>query len=170
MEYPPFGCVFGRRMLVIRRPGLKGVVVIAGIGLAAVLLFAILWQSDGTKSVSADTLARGKEIYADNCAGCHGGKLEGQPNWKERLATGRLPAPPHDASGHTWHHSDEVLLQITKEGSAAVIAGGYESDMPGFGSVLSENQISAVLEFIKSSWPEREREYQAGLNRPNGTR
>jgi hypothetical protein len=46
-----------------------------------------------------------------------GANLEGQPNWKERQANGRLPAPPHDASGHTWHHPDAQLFGITKQGS-----------------------------------------------------
>jgi mono/diheme cytochrome c family protein len=76
-----------------------------------------------------------------------------------------LPAPPHDTSGHTWHHPDGILFRITKEGPAAVVGDGYESDMPGFGDVLSDREIRAVLEFIKSTWPERERRYQAEMSR-----
>src|SRR3546814_6805220 len=53
---------------------------------------------------------QGKAIYAYSCAACHGAKLQGQPRWRERLANGRLPAPPHDDTGHTWHHPDAVLL------------------------------------------------------------
>jgi mono/diheme cytochrome c family protein len=76
-----------------------------------------------------------------------------------------MPAPPHDASGHTWHHPDGVLFRITKEGPAAVVGGGYESDMPGFGDILGDEDIRAVLAFIKSTWPERERAYQAEMSR-----
>lgn len=65
----------------------------------------------------------GRRLYAAHCAACHGANLEGQANWRTRLANGRLPAPPHDASGHTWHHSDQVLLDITKKGPAAYPAG-----------------------------------------------
>ncbi|MFD1912618.1 MULTISPECIES: c-type cytochrome [Paracoccaceae] len=56
----------------------------------------------------------GQQLYADNCASCHGASLEGQPDWRRRLDTGRMPAPPHDDSGHTWHHSDRMLFQITR--------------------------------------------------------
>lgn len=33
---------------------------------------------------------------------------------------------------------------------------GYESDMPAFGGILSDDEIRAVLAFIKSTWPEEE--------------
>ena len=46
-------------------------------------------------------VAEGRIIYEQHCAACHGKYLEGQSNWRTRLPTGRLPAPPHDASGHT---------------------------------------------------------------------
>ena len=111
-----------------------------------------------TASASA-VEASGERLYLDNCASCHGANLEGQPDWRERLPTGRLPAPPHDASGHTWHHSDRQLFRIVKEGLEAIVPG-YETDMPAFGGVLSDEEIRAVLDYIKGTWPEREQEYQ----------
>lgn len=117
----------------------------------------------GVEPTSSVTL--GQAIYAERCAGCHGADLAGQPNWKSPLPTGRMPAPPHDASGHTWHHPDGVLLRITKEGPAAIVGGSYESDMPGFADLLADDEIRAVLAFIKSTWPERERRYQAEMSR-----
>ena len=110
-------------------------------------------------------LARGAALYAERCAACHGAELEGAENWREPGPDGRLPAPPHDATGHSWHHADRVLFKITKHGSAAVIGGGYESDMIGFGDVMSDAEIRDVLAFIKSTWPERERAYQAEITR-----
>lgn len=108
-------------------------------------------------------LARGAAIYAEACASCHGANLEGQPDWRSPGPDGRLPAPPHDASGHTWHHSDPVLMDISKRGTAAVVGRGYESNMPGFGDQYSDDDLRAVLEWIKSQWPEREQEYQAEI-------
>lgn len=114
----------------------------------------------------ARQIEEGRALYAQHCAACHGVKLEGEPDWRQRKPSGRLPAPPHDDSGHTWHHPDEVLLEITRKGMRAPIAPeGYESDMPGFEGVLSEAQIRAVLGYIASRWSERSRAHQARVER-----
>ena len=112
--------------------------------------------------------ARGARLYAEHCASCHGWNLEGQPDWMTRLPNGRLPAPPHDATGHTWHHSDAELLLITSKGMTAIVPD-YQSDMPAFGSVLTNEEIEAILAFIKSTWPERERAYQAARTEADRT-
>jgi mono/diheme cytochrome c family protein len=101
---------------------------------------------------SASLVARGKLVYAQQCASCHGTNLEGQPNWRERLPNGRLPAPPHDATGHTWHHSDKQLFQMVENGTAGVVPG-YQSDMPAYRGKLNDADIWAVLSFIQSTWP-----------------
>ena len=100
----------------------------------------------------AAKVALGKKVYAQQCASCHGANLEGQPNWRRRLPNGRMPAPPHDESGHTWHHPDSVLFGITKNGVTAYAPPGYESDMPAFGGKLSDEEIWAVLAYLKSRW------------------
>ncbi|WP_442968784.1 c-type cytochrome [Ramlibacter sp.] len=106
------------------------------------------------KPADPQVLQLGQKIYAAHCVACHGAKLEGQPNWRERDASGRLPAPPHDASGHTWHHPDEQLFAITKHGVAQVAnLKDYPSSMPVYGGVLSDAEIVAVLSWIKSQWP-----------------
>ncbi|HWK33263.1 MAG: cytochrome c [Parvibaculum sp.] len=140
-------------------PILVTVAVLAG---AAVVAWS--WPF-GAGSGEAAVIAQGRQLYAEHCAACHGATLEGQPEWKRPLPSGRMPAPPHDASGHTWHHPDGVLFRITKEGPAAVVGNGYESDMPGFGNIMSDEEIHAILAFIKSTWPERERAYQAEMSR-----
>jgi mono/diheme cytochrome c family protein len=101
----------------------------------------------------APDLALGQKLYAQHCASCHGAKLEGQSNWQKRLPNGKMPAPPHDESGHTWHHPDEVLFAITKHGLVAPYAPpGYQSDMPAFAGTLSDDEIRAVLAYIESHW------------------
>lgn len=98
--------------------------------------------------------ALGRQVYMTHCAACHGAKLEGQPNWRQRDAQGRLPAPPHDASGHTWHHPDETLFRITKFGVAkAANLASYESSMPAYEGVLTDSEILAALSWIKAQWP-----------------
>ncbi len=111
-----------------------------------------------------ETVRRGAAVYSAQCAACHGDRLEGQPDWRKRGADDRLPASPHDASGHTWHHPDEMLIKITKYGTGAVVSGTYESNMPAFAEVLSDADIRAVLSFIKSTWPADIRSYQDNIN------
>lgn len=119
-------------------------------------------QNRPAEGADAATLARGRQLYAQHCASCHGTELEGQPNWRQRGPDGRLPAPPHDPTGHTWHHSDAQLFELTKRGPAGLVPG-YESDMPAFGGVLDDDEIRAVLLFIKSTWPADIRARQEAL-------
>ncbi len=142
-----------------------------GVPIAAIVVaIALLVGGNGTPAVDrADPsdptqVALGEAVYRVHCAACHGDELEGEPDWRRRGPDGRLPAPPHDETGHTWHHADEVLFRITKDGVAAVVPG-YESNMPAFGDVLSDDEIWAVLAFIKSRWPEPVREQQAEIDR-----
>src|SRR6266571_488592 len=98
-------------------------------------------------------VSRGRVVYEQRCAACHGQRLEGQANWRARLPNGRLLAPPHDDTGHTWHHPDEVLFAIVKNGLVPPYApAGYESDMPAFGPVLADEDIRAVLAYIENHW------------------
>ncbi len=103
----------------------------------------------------ADAVARGERLYEATCATCHGRDLQGEPNWKTRDAEGYLPAPPHDETGHTWHHPDAVLLDIVRRGTAAVVGQGYQSRMPGYAGALTEAEMREVLAYIKSTWPDR---------------
>lgn len=113
----------------------------------------------------AQQVAAGEALYRAHCASCHGASLEGQPDWRTRLPTGRLPAPPHDANGHTWHHPDAVLLQIVREGPAFYASLGVQTDMPAFGTLLSEGDMAAVIAYIKSTWPIEIQARQAQTNR-----
>jgi mono/diheme cytochrome c family protein len=117
------------------------------------LLAMFLLSGCGEGPSALPNLAVGKTVYEQHCAVCHGAKLEGQPSWQRKLANGRFPAPPHDDSGHTWHHPDEVLFGITKSGLVPPHApSGYESDMPAFAGKLSDDEIRAVLAYIGSHW------------------
>lgn len=107
-------------------------------------------------TLDAEQVSRGASLYAENCASCHGANLQGAPNWKQSRADGSFPPPPHDSSGHTWHHSDALLLSITANGGDPA----NNSKMPAFGDKLAEEELIAILEFIKSKWGKDEREFQ----------
>jgi len=97
----------------------------------------------------------GKAIYAENCASCHGVVLEGQANWRQRDAEGYLPAPPHDETGHTWHHPDSYLFLMTKYGIEKMIGKSYPNNMPAYEDKLTDDDIIAALSYIKSTWSGR---------------
>jgi len=118
-------------------------------------------------SAKADS-GSGRDLYVQHCAACHGANLEGQPNWRSPDANGLYPAPPHDETGHTWHHDDAMLIDyITRGGQAVLNDMGVKliSGMPNFGSVLDDRAIEAILDYIKSTWHEPIREGQAERSR-----
>ena len=139
------------------------VAVVVGIG-------AYAWLARDELPVFADAddtelLSLGRDLYAQQCAACHGANLEGQPNWRSPLATGGRPAPPHDETGHTWHHPDQVLFELTKFGGQPYSPPDYQNNMPAFEDALSDREILAVLAYIKSTWPRQIQAQQDRVNR-----
>jgi mono/diheme cytochrome c family protein len=131
-------------------------VIIGFFAILAALAALSLWRGAAITSANpqnAQAVALGRAVYAARCASCHGANLEGAPNWKTALPNGTMPAPPHDPSGHTWHHNDESLFTTVKYGGQATAPTGYASAMPAFGGTLSDAEIYAVLAYIKSTWP-----------------
>lgn len=124
--------------------------VVGLVGLAA----SLAGCDGGSGRPDPQALMEGEAIYKAECASCHGARGEGQADWRIRRPDGRLPAPPHDASGHTWHHPMAQLAAIVKLGMVPPNAPpGYASDMPAFGGKLSDRQIERVLAYIESRWP-----------------
>ena len=113
----------------------------------------------------------GRVFYADHCAACHGVELEGAPDWQRSGPDGLFPAPPHDETGHTWHHGDGMLFDYVERGGQAVLDDlgvRFTSGMPGFGDILSAEEIDAILAFIRSTWPEEIQEIQAARTAAEG--
>lgn len=113
---------------------------------------------------NAPLVAKGRAVYSNACASCHGRHLEGQALWQlmDRFADRRAPA--HDATGHTWRHSDDDLFYMTKFGRFPSTPPTVHSWMPAFGGHLSDQDIEAVIAYIKSNWPIGTRAAQAMLN------
>ena len=132
------------------------------LGLLVILLAACSNQSDVDRFIvtDPDAYVLGQQVYAQNCAACHGPNGEGQfpDNPRARDANGRYGAPPHDDNGHTWHHDDDLLYQIVREGGM----GNPEdfNPMPSFGDQLSDGEIEAVIFYIKTFWTEEQRQNQ----------
>jgi len=135
--------------------------------LRALLLAALLPAGSAAADhrLTGRDIAAGATLYAEHCAACHGADLEGQPDWRSPGEGGLLAAPPHDARGHTWHHETPLLLDYTLKGGRAALAArgvkGFESGMPAFADILSEDQALDILAFIRSTWPKRLQEAQS---------
>ncbi len=101
------------------------------------------------------SVERGEILYGRHCASCHGVDLAGAPDWRIPRDDGTFLPPPHDESGHTWHHGDALLIEIIAEGS------NYpEATMPTFGDELTRDEIVSILDYLKSTWGPEEREWQ----------
>lgn len=139
-------------------------------GAGAMAVFGFGPDAEARPQLTPDqpqVVALGAEIYANECASCHGAQLQGQtPDWRVRDAEGYLPAPPHDETGHTWHHSDEMLFEITKLGLGKFAGDDYRTRMPVYDGVLTDEEIIAVLSYIKSTWPASIRRRHDSLSRP----
>lgn len=151
---------FGRRSFLA-----AGLVVALAAGFG---LWSVLGPSgDPATRLRADDralVAQGAQIYLAHCAACHGAQRQGQPDWKARSAEGLLPAPPHDDSGHTWHHADQILFEITKYGVQRFAGADYRTDMPRYEGILDDGQIVAALSYLKSRWGAQARARQERIN------
>lgn len=139
---------FGRSTYIV------GFIIITAILATIGVLIYTSFERQRHESDTSD----GAAIYAENCASCHGADLKGEADWQTPNPDGTLPAPPHDEDGHTWHHSDRLLVNYIKLGGAQAMEQegliGFKSGMPAYEGILSDAEIGAVLDFIKSRWPE----------------
>lgn len=143
---------------------LSGTLAAAGLGLALVLWPQLAGSSRADAAARAQ-VASGGRIYVTECAGCHGAAGEGQPGWERPGPDGLLPAPPHDATGHTWQHSDAQLRAWIVQGPAGGGSpSGYRSTMPAYAGRLGEEQVEDVIAWLKAQWPPGVRAWQAAQN------
>ena len=131
-----------------------------GIAAAGILLLVIaaVISLSAQPSYSVDptdpqAVALGKQVYDAQCASCHGANLEGEAGWDQPSVDGILKAPPHDETGHTWHHNNAYLIESIVSGGARLPADAGVSPMPAYEHVLNDTEIGAVVAYIQSTWP-----------------
>lgn len=138
-----------------------GLVIAAGCGALGPV------QSDGEAPLpplDASEVARGRQVYLQYCAICHGPNAQGVPNWQQPEASGDLPPPPHDDTGHTWRHSDAQLGDIIRNGQRDPFNRSPDLTMPPFKDQLREEEIAAVIAYFKSLWSLEHRRFQEEQN------
>lgn len=135
---------------------LRPLILVALAALALLGLAACRTEPQGPgPGFDPQTVALGEAVYQANCAACHGVNLEGEADWKMQNEDGSFRAPPHTAEGHTWHHPDAQLIEAIKQGGRRFerLNIGGTSNMPAYEDILTDEEIAAVLVFLKSRWP-----------------
>ncbi|MCG2581671.1 MAG: cytochrome c [Marinobacter sp.] len=135
-----------------------------GIYLLALLVAPVLADASGgaaSANSAPPDVAQGRQIYEQYCTACHGWQAEGAANWQKLDEKGEMPPPPHDETGHTWRHSDAMLFRMIAEGWRYPFNKSDRLTMPAFGESLTDQEIAAVVEYLKTLWTEEQREYQA---------
>ncbi len=100
------------------------------------------WQSPA--GFSSASIAEGAALYPVHCAGCHGSAGHG-----DGPASSDLPVPPADLTAeHLWAHADGELFWWLSHGIEAPNGG---LAMPGFAGVLSEDQLWALIDWIRAN-------------------
>lgn len=145
----------GRKKYLLLLLSISGFILIPGctdpISTATKLLEQI--QQGQTEMVKRDfdpaQIEQGRALFQQNCAGCHGLNAEATPDWRKPLENGRYPPPPLNGTAHAWHHSTEELKRF-------ILKGGPpgEGRMPGWEDKLTDQEINAILVWIKSLWPD----------------
>ena len=115
---------------------------------------AYIWQSNTT----AEALGNGKQLYAQNCAACHGENGAGDGVFADDLAKAG------EASMQTMTGSTEMSMQGPADftdskrilGAAPallqgkILRGGMGTGMPMWGSIFTEQQIWDLIAYIYS--------------------
>ncbi len=97
-------------------------------------------------------MRRGAEVYEARCADCHGkvgeGALAGE------AASGRRAVPPLAGNrAVTMHRADNAILAVIRGGFPPATAGNPRPyGMPPLGQDLNDDEIAAVVTFIRNSW------------------
>ena len=137
-------------------------------GASCIALLAACDLGQGTPHLDDTALRTGVSVYAARCASCHGERGEGAAGWTRPGPSGVYPAPPHDSTGHTWHHADGLLYRIVARGTAGALKDTLHAaryGMPAFESALSAGEIRAVITYLKSRWTPAQRRRQAEASR-----
>jgi S-disulfanyl-L-cysteine oxidoreductase SoxD len=137
---------------------LSGLTIMAALGV--VVWLVVSGPGDAARSPLA---TRGEQIYAANCASCHGGATGGA----------MMDYPPkHNANGHTWHHADCEIVEGIRTGTSPMIemmrgmmAPPGAPTMPAWREKLSGEEIEAVLAYIKTMWTPGQRDLQERATR-----
>ena len=126
-----------------------GWIALIGVLIVSLPIMLLLLQNNTASgyiepAVSSDAFAQGKAIFDETCASCHGEAGQG------------VIGSPLNGSAHAWHHVDDQLRLMIRDG----IPG---TQMVGHGDHLTAEEIDAVIGYIKTWWtPEQQAMQRTG--------
>lgn len=109
----------------------------------------VAWDGSGGGAVAvADPMVVGQRVFAKTCAVCHQTNGEGMP--------GQFPP----LAGSEWvlaqaPHGDNHIVAIVLNGLQGVVTvkgQQFNSVMAPWGSLLKDDEIAAVLTYVRNSW------------------
>ncbi|OUM01395.1 c-type cytochrome [Variovorax sp. JS1663] len=101
-------------------------------------------RAEAASAPASARVRRGEKIYAQECAWCHGERGEGVAEVFPALAGNRAVGLANPAN----------LIQMVRRGGYPPATEGNPRPygMPPFGHVLDDEEIAAVLTYIRASW------------------
>ena len=120
--------------------------IIVGLGIIVAIYFLMPpGRNSPVNGSLSEGFGAGQSLYETNCASCHGSQGQGhiEPN-----------APALDDSEHAWHHPDEQIILIIKN-------GGF--NMPPVGADMSEEEIETIIAYMKQWWTIEQKDFQPGI-------
>ncbi|MEM7800066.1 MAG: cytochrome c, partial [Chloroflexota bacterium] len=144
----------------------------AFVGLAGLAFFGLAVlrsnQRDGLnlEGLNDETrqLVIGERVYASQCGACHGVDFAGQPEWKIPNRDGTLKAPPLNEDGLLVSYSDAIIEEKIRYGAALLNDDMQRlSNMPAYDTILTDEEIDAVIAYIKAQWPPEAQEVQSQI-------
>ena len=107
----------------------------------------------GSTQVASAGTGKGAQIFTQNCASCHQANGQG--------VAGAFPP----LAGSDWVNGDKKrlghVLLYGLNGSVQVAGKSYNGNMPAWKGTLSNDDIAAVLTYIRSSWGNKSGPYAA---------
>ncbi|NQU57576.1 MAG: c-type cytochrome [Rhodospirillales bacterium] len=106
------------------------------------------WSSlEGSDKANEQTVSKGRKLFEDNCAACHGergiGERPDDPNAKDEYG---FVAPALNNDAHGWHHPDMQIIETILNGSPR------NERMIAWKEQLSRQEAEQLVAYIKSLW------------------
>jgi copper transport protein len=115
-------------------------ITVIGVGLLGLSLLPGEESASGNPvEPTAQSIAIGRSLYAQNCAQCHGIKGDGRGPLADEMEV-----PPADFRIHVPFHSDEFFFNV--------ISNGLGDIMPAWSTQFSEEEIWHLINFLKSEY------------------